>query len=206
MKQLIKNPLRKLSTLVIAAWLTAHGSLASAATALARIEQSLVEDSQIMQVSSGYVMQALQALGELDDNKPRTLVFDVREPDEFAVSHLPGAIRVAPDTAAEQFMHDYGSRLEGVTPIFYCSVGKRSTALAEAVVAYTNKQALPVIPVNLRGGIFRWHNEGKPLQNSQGATDQVHPYSWYWRRLLKHPERSAYEPALAVTPDDPANR
>jgi rhodanese-related sulfurtransferase len=189
MERLTKNSLIKLSTIIMAVWLVSQGALA--ATALELIEQSLVEDSQIKQVSSDYV---LAALGAPNNGEPTALVFDVREREEFAVSHLAGAIRLDPDTSAEQFVHDYGKRLAGVTPIFYCAVGKRSNTLAEAVAAYTNEQASPVLPVNLRGGIFRWHNENKPLENTQGATDRVHPYDGYWRRLLIHPERSAYEP------------
>lgn len=194
------------------AWLMTQGSLAAAETALARIERTLIEDSQVTQVSSDYVMEFLlaPALREkpetLADDERRTLLFDVRESDEFAVSHLPGAIWLDPDTSAAQFVREYGWRLGGSMPIFYCSVGKRSNAFAEAVAAHTSAQTSPVIPMNLRGGIFRWHNEEKPLVDAHGATDKVHPYSWYWRRLLEHPERSAYEPTVSVITTDPVNR
>jgi hypothetical protein len=37
---------------------------------------------------------------------------------------------------------------------------------------------------NLRGGIFRWHAEGRPLEYGPGASG-VHPFSRDWGRLLK---------------------
>lgn len=177
----------------MAACLMAHGPVSAAQTPLARIEQSIAEDSQIMQVSSDDV---LGLLDPLDADTAKIVLFDVREQDEFAVSHLPGAIRLAPNVSVEQFIQDYGARLDGVTPIFYCSVGRRSNALAEAVAAHSSQYQNPIVPTNLRGGIFRWHNEDKPPVNLKGATDQVHPYNWYWRLLLEHPDRSTYAPPV----------
>jgi rhodanese-related sulfurtransferase len=192
----MKNKSIKLAAIVMAAYLLMHGPLSQAQTALARIESSIAEDSQIVQISSDAVLDLL------DDNAGKVLLFDVREQDEFAVSHLPGAIRLAPDASVDQFYEIYGTRLEGVMPIFYCSVGRRSNALAEAVAAQgrLNTKRQPITPTNLRGGIFRWHNEAKPLVNVQGTTDQVHPYNWFWRRMLDHPDRSTYAPAASAAP------
>lgn len=181
----MNNRLIKLGAIIMIVCLAAHGPASVAETALARIEQSIAEDSQIVQVGSDEVLSLLDT--------GKMVLFDVRERDEFAVSHLPGAIRLAPDTSVEQFVQDYGARLDGITPIFYCSVGRRSNDLAEAVAAQSNRGQSPIVPANLRGGIFRWHNEDKPLVNLEGATDQVHPYNWYWRRLLEHPDRSTYK-------------
>jgi rhodanese-related sulfurtransferase len=192
----MKNTPLKLAAILMAASLLMHGPLSLAQTALAQIGLSIAEDSQIVQMSSDAVLDLL------DDKAGKVLLFDVREPDEFAVSHLPGAIRLAPDASIDQFYKHYGTRLEGIMPIFYCSVGRRSNALAEAVAAHgrldTKRQ--PITPTNLRGGIFRWHNEAKPLVNVQGTTDQVHPYNGFWRRLLEHPDRSAYAPAASAAP------
>ncbi|MFT7133907.1 MAG: rhodanese-related sulfurtransferase [Cyclobacteriaceae bacterium] len=192
----MKNKPIKLAAILIAAYLLMHGPLSLAQTALERVELSVAEDSQIVQISSDAVLDLL------DDNARKVVLFDVREPDEFAVSHLPGAIRLAPDASIDQFYEDYSTRLEGVMPIFYCSVGRRSNALAEAVAAHgrLNTKRQPITPTNLRGGIFRWHNEAKPLVNVQGTTDQVHPYNWFWRRMLDHPDRSTYAPAASAAP------
>ncbi|MFK7913898.1 MAG: hypothetical protein AB8B93_08295, partial [Pseudomonadales bacterium] len=39
--------------------------------------------------------------------------------------------------------------------------------------------------MNLSGSIFEWFNSGRPLTNSSGETDEVHPYNawWGWRYL-----------------------
>ena len=118
----MNNGLIRLGTIVMAACLMAHCPVSVAQTALARIEQSIAKDSQIVQVSSDNVLGLLDSL---DAGTGKILLFDVREQDEFAVSHLPGAIRLAPDVSVKQFIQDYGARLDSVTPIFYCSVGRR---------------------------------------------------------------------------------
>jgi rhodanese-related sulfurtransferase len=202
-KMSIKNCLVNLSAIVAGALLLVHATISVAQTALEDIEQAISRETKIVQVSTEYVLARDK---DADNNTPSILLFDVREPDEFAVSHLPGAIRLAPDTTAEAFLRDYGGRLDGITPVFYCSVGRRSNALAETVAAYSKTHALSVVPVNLRGGIFRWHNEAKPLVNEWGTTDQVHPYNWYWRRLLEHRQKSAYQPAEPASADEPAPR
>jgi len=38
---------------------------------------------------------------------------------------------------------------------------------------------------NLRGGIFRWYNEKRPLYNGLGKTDTVHYNNQFWGKLLK---------------------
>ncbi|MEO1207218.1 MAG: rhodanese-like domain-containing protein [Pseudomonadota bacterium] len=115
---------------------------------------------------------------------PKTVLFDVREADEFIVSHLPGAIRVAPDVSAEEFVARYGDVLAMGTAVFYCSVGVRSAKLIEklrATEAVPRGQDL----LNLEGGIFRWHNENRSLVNSGGqAVDRVHRFDRYWGRMI----------------------
>lgn len=108
---------------------------------------------------------------------PAPLLLDVRAEDEFAVSHLPDARRLDPDT------HDF-SALQDLSPdtpmVTYCSVGYRSAALAErlAEAGFTNV-------VNLEGSIFMWANEGRPVYRAGRAVGQVHPYDAVWGRLLK---------------------
>jgi len=160
---------------------------ALAATALEEIEQGLKAQSNIEQISNEVVLQDLIAENSL------LVLFDVRTADEFAISHLPGAIRLDPGSSADDFFRNYGALLAGKQPVFYCSVGRRSTDLASTVASQI--RALDQIrpPANMIGGIFRWHNESKPLVNAEGSTDKVHPYSWYWKRLLEHPEKAIYK-------------
>lgn len=133
--------------------------------------------------------EALQP--RLDD--PDTLVFDVREPDEYAVGHLPGAIRVDPRMRADAFMARFGDRIAGKDVVFYCSVGVRSSRLGERVVDAVRAAGADRV-ANLRGGIFGWHNEGRPVTAKGASTDYVHPYDRKWGRMVDDPDRTRYAP------------
>ena len=47
---------------------------------------------------------------------------------------------------------------------------------------------------NLRGGMFAWHNAGRPLVNDAGPVDIVHPYNAQWGKLLTHQDKVAPAP------------
>ncbi len=111
------------------------------------------------------------------------VLFDVRQQAEYAVSHLPGAMHVAPGMAADDFVARFGDSVAGKLAVFYCSVGVRSSTLA-ARVADSLKARGARDAVDLAGGIFAWHNERRALVNAQGATDFVHPYDNTWGRLV----------------------
>jgi rhodanese-related sulfurtransferase len=125
------------------------------------------------------------------------IIFDVRQPAEFAVSHIEGAVLTAPGTGSGRFFADNRGRLQGTRLVVYCSVGVRSSALADRVRNEALKRgALSV--ANLEGGIFRWHNEMRPLTAADGPTDFVHPYDAIWGRLLARPQLARSAPT-AIT-------
>ncbi len=126
-------------------------------------------------------------------DKNNYLVLDVREKDEYAVSHIPGARRVDPGIWHGPFMNRFGKLAKGKTVIFYCSVGERSSKLAKYVQDALKKNGTSKI-YNLRGGIFAWHNEKRPLVSGKGPTDLVHPYDSYWGQLLKRADKLRYSP------------
>ncbi|MBL4672471.1 MAG: hypothetical protein JKX81_09455 [Arenicella sp.] len=120
------------------------------------------------------------------------VVFDVREPKEFAVSHISGAIQVMPNIDSGKFIEDYGDLLVGKHVVFYCSVGRRSSALASRLgdVPFEHGAASSK---NLIGGVFSWVNQGRQLRNSsQAATNSVHPYNKYWGRLVADPDKLSF--------------
>jgi rhodanese-related sulfurtransferase len=115
---------------------------------------------------------------------PRPILLDVREPAEFAVSHIRGARLVAPATtnvAALGLPRD-------ATLVVYCSVGYRSAALAERLEAAGHRRVF-----NLDGGIFRWANEGRPLHRGDTVVTRVHPFDREWGRLLLARYRAAID-------------
>lgn len=110
------------------------------------------------------------------------LLLDVREPAEYAVSHVPGA-RCFPPGAGATALTDWPKDAPVVT---YCSVGYRSAALAQRLQAagFTDVR-------NLRGSIFAWANEDRPLVDTEGRpTAVVHPYDRTWGTLVAPAHRA----------------
>jgi rhodanese-related sulfurtransferase len=121
------------------------------------------------------------------------LLLDVREVGEFAVSHIPGAQRVDPNITATAFMNRFGAAARNRLIVLYCSVGVRSSRLAERIrVSLTASESKGA--VNLIGGIFAWHNTGRELQRSNNGTQYVHPYSSPWKNYLDFDNKARFRP------------
>jgi sterol desaturase/sphingolipid hydroxylase (fatty acid hydroxylase superfamily)/rhodanese-related sulfurtransferase len=122
-----------------------------------------------------------------DSSKSPPILLDAREADEFAVSHLPGAIRVSPAASAV----DLPPGVNKSAPIVvYCSVGYRSAGMAKRL-----QEAGFSDVCNLDGSIFRWANEGRPLLQGDNAVSVVHPYDEHWGTLLKAEHHPTTAPA-----------
>jgi rhodanese-related sulfurtransferase len=105
-----------------------------------------------------------------------TIFLDARPASEYNVSHLQNAIRVG----FTDFSFDKLAGINKTTPIIvYCSVGYRSEKITEKLnnAGYANVQ-------NLYGGIFEWVNEGKPVTDSVGLTNNVHAYNKAWGKWV----------------------
>jgi rhodanese-related sulfurtransferase len=110
-----------------------------------------------------------------------TVWLDAREPREYAVSHIKGALPVGYDQADLSILEF----LPKDTPIIvYCSVGYRSEKIAERC-----KDAGFTKVSNLYGGIFEWVNEGYPVYSDNGKTNKVHAYDKKWSVWLTKGEK-----------------
>ncbi len=110
-------------------------------------------------------------------------LIDARNPDEYALSHLPSAYRGKTVSEVE------GAGISKDTPVVvYCSVGYRSGRLAQALAAAGYSV------MNLEGSIFQWANEGRDLVTGEGnqarPTCKVHPYNAVWGLLLEPAARN----------------
>ena len=126
----------------------------------------------VAQVSTDTLESWLDEPGQAE----RPLLLDVREPEEYEVSHLEGAV-AAPSRAAAL------EALEGSSPdrpvVLYCSVGYRSSEVAD----YLAKQGFRKV-YNLEGSIFAWANEGRSVYRGGERVHVVHPYDGVWGKLL----------------------
>ncbi len=103
-----------------------------------------------------------------------TLLIDVREPAEYAISHIPGAINLTHAEAIADYI-----KTQDKPVVVYCSVGYRSAAIARELAQYGVHNVS-----NMQGSIFAWANEGRELVDENGVTDKVHPYDEHWGKLL----------------------
>ena len=111
------------------------------------------------------------------------LLFDIRTAVECEKSRIATALRVDPDTGPDDFATHYDALLAGRDLVFYCSVGQRSSKLLERVesVCWT---AGAKSCRNLRGGIFLWYNEGRPVVDASGETDDIDTYDPLWALMV----------------------
>ncbi len=110
-------------------------------------------------------------------DQERVYLLDTRAPEEFAVSHLPGAELVDYDNFKKA---DVQNIPKDAKVVVYCSVGYRSERIGEKLqkMGYSNVQ-------NLYGGIFDWKNQGNTVINSEDLpTDSIHTYNENWSQWL----------------------
>jgi rhodanese-related sulfurtransferase len=120
-----------------------------------------------------------------DSTAPQPILLDTRPPEEYRVSHLQGARRLDPDATTFPMLNGVP---RDTLIVAYCSVGYRSSGIVERLqeAGFTNVY-------NLKGSIFRWANEGRPVYRDSQPVKQVHPYDRVWGQLLDD-ELRAYAP------------
>lgn len=121
------------------------------------------------------------------------IVFDTRAPDEYAVSHLPGAIRIDPDIEGVEFLSKFHAQIQNREVVFYCSVGERSSRVAQRVDQAARAKNLPLKTYNLEQGIFGWHNAQRQLVQNGSVTDLIHPYDENWGQLVTRQDKVSYD-------------
>lgn len=143
---------------------------ASGPSPLFRLFLRLVFHNTVPRVQVAALAQELRASAP-------PLLLDVRTPAEFRVSHLAGGRFVNADSIATVQLPNLDRRQPVVV---YCSVGVRSEKLGEQLLVLGFKHVR-----NLNGGLFEWVNEGHPVVNEQGPTENIHPYSALWGLWLR---------------------
>ena len=139
--------------------------------------QDMERIKAIIRAASPAVSQLnCETLAEWMQGLAPVLLIDVRSPEEFAVSHLRGAINRG---NAAQIVQALEERKAART-VLYCAVGFRSSRLAQIL---SGRGVAGVM--NLEGSMFQWANEGRPIYRDERPVQEVHPYGKRWAGLLK---------------------
>lgn len=109
---------------------------------------------------------------EAKNSGGETIWLDAREQREYDLSHIKGALHIGYESPDLNILRQIP---KDARIIVYCSVGYRSEKMAKRCQAAGFKQVY-----NLYGGIFEWVNQGNPIVNAYGSTEQVHTYDKKW--------------------------
>lgn len=113
----------------------------------------------------------------VDPARARPALLDARTEDEYAVSHLQGAVRIDPYKPSLRPLRGFP---KDTAIVVYSSVGYRGARVADFLARQGYTQVF-----NLDGGQFRWANAGRPVFRRDRPTTEVHPYNSTWGLLLK---------------------
>ena len=161
---------------------------------LSVVEKAVTSSFDLAEITSHELEARLSS-----SDSSRYVIFDSRAREEYDTSHLQSAIHVAPEASSAQFQKVHGAKLAGKHVVIYCSVGYRSSTLAKRIGKAATEDGAKSV-ANLRGGIFRWYNEKKPVFDEHGETHSVHPFDNFWGKLLK--QRSVQDSAGADADGD----
>ncbi len=98
------------------------------------------------------------------------VLVDVREPREWAISRISGAITQV------DFERDK-ERYKDRPIVAYCTIGYRSGQFAQRLAADGFDAS------NLRGSILAWVHAGEPVVDDDGETKRVHVFGPQWDLL-----------------------
>ena len=121
--------------------------------------------------------QALLTRYELSE-RALPVIIDVREGDEFRVSHLNDTLNLESADAISELIAQRGLS-KSTEIIVYCSVGYRSASVAADLQARGFTKVL-----NLEHSLFEWAIKGYPMTSASGSTDKVHPFNKAWSVLV----------------------
>jgi rhodanese-related sulfurtransferase len=111
-------------------------------------------------------------------DRSEVYVLDIREKEEFEVSHIKAARNVGYFWFDMRTVYDIPLDADVVV---YCSIGNRSEKIAEKLLHAGYKNIY-----NLHGGIFEWINSGQPVYKLNGAqTSEIHTYSKDWEQWVE---------------------
>jgi len=114
---------------------------------------------------------------EINEIPKQAVLVDCRSEREFELSHIRGSYFYNDELNSEVPLTD--------TLVVYCSLGIRSESVCRELIEKGYSQVY-----NLKGGIFQWVNEGRPIvDRDDRETNQIHAYSRFWGLWLNRGEK-----------------
>jgi rhodanese-related sulfurtransferase len=112
-------------------------------------------------IGAGFQTPAItpEQLHDRQQAQDKVLVVDVRDPAEFRVGHVPGAVNLSAPEIADQL-----SELEGQSGIVvYCIAGTRTQAAEQTLIEHQVPNVF-----HLDGGFSGWLDSGYPIEKGAG--------------------------------------
>ncbi|MCO7579940.1 MULTISPECIES: rhodanese-like domain-containing protein [Pseudomonas] len=86
------------------------------------------------------------------------MLIDVREADEYAAGHLPGAIHIARGLLEFKLTHDSTFHSPDLKVVLYCKTSGRAALAAAAMKSMGYRQV-----TSIAGGLDAWVGANKPM-------------------------------------------
>jgi rhodanese-related sulfurtransferase len=114
----------------------------------------------LAQSADSATVVSVETFEKMSKKKRKTVILDVRTPQEVAEGHLAGAKNI--DVQDELFQQNIEQLDKNKTYLLYCRSGKR-TAVAGAKMKAAGFKKVYM----LDGGITSWKEKGKPVTNDK---------------------------------------
>jgi len=114
----------------------------------------------LAQSADSATVVSVETFEKMSKKKKKTVILDVRTPEEVAESHLAGAKNI--DVQDELFQQNIDQLNKNKTYLLYCRSGKR-TAVAGAKMKAAGFKKVYM----MEGGITSWKEKGKPVTNDK---------------------------------------
>lgn len=114
----------------------------------------------LAQAADSATIVSVETFEKMSKKKRKTVILDVRTPEEVAEGHLAGAKNI--DVQDELFQQNIEQLNKNKTYLLYCRSGKR-TAVAGAKMKASGFKKVYMMD----GGITSWKEKGKPVTNDK---------------------------------------
>lgn len=114
----------------------------------------------LAQSADSATVVSVETFEKISKKKKKTVILDVRTPEEVAEGHLAGAKNI--DVQDELFQQNIEQLKKNKTYLLYCRTGKR-TAVAGAKMKVAGFKKVYMMD----GGITSWKEKGKPVTNDK---------------------------------------